>query len=134
MHLTAERLGVPVLPRPARYAGAVAVALVVLYFSVLEPPSDGVQVVIFGVGLDKWLHVLAYATLAGALGYAGLATGERLDRRALALVCLGAVAYGVGIELVQAMLPERGFSVVDMVANGIGAALGTAPWRLLRGA
>lgn len=126
---------IPVLPRTARIAGAVAVAGVIFYFSVSVPPGvpSGFPETILGFFLDKWLHFAAYAALAAALGYACLAPGYRLDRRELALVFLVALGYGASIELLQAMLPERAFSVADMVANGIGAALGTGPWRLLRG-
>jgi VanZ family protein len=130
------RVRVPVLPRAARYAGAVAVVLVIFYFSVIAPPDVGDPVLpetVLGFFLDKWLHFAAYAALAAALGYASLAPGYRLDRRELALVFLVALGYGASIELLQAMLPERAFSVADMVANGTGAALGTGPWRLLRG-
>lgn len=136
MRFPEARVRVPVLPRPARVAGAVGVALAILYFSVIVPPAPGevgLPETLLGFFLDKWLHFAAYAAFAGALGYARLAPGERLDWRGLALVLLAAAGYGVGIELVQALLPERAFSLADMVANGIGAALGTLPWRLLRG-
>lgn len=131
MHVS--RLRVPLLPRPVRVAAVAAVALFLLYASVVTPPSSGVPDRLLGVGVDKWLHVAAYAGLAGTLGYARLTPGSRLGRRSLAVVFAATLAYGLGIELVQAFLPARAFALADVVANGVGAAAGAAPWRFLRG-
>lgn len=72
----------------------------------------------FGVfGADKWLHAFAYAAIAGAVTYA--------DGRALVGV-VGALAYGVLVELLQAGVPYRTASALDAVANGVGAIVGAA--------
>lgn len=36
--------------------------------------------------------------------------------------------FGLGIELVQATLPYRDFSLKDLLADGVGIALGLLPW------
>ena len=36
--------------------------------------------------------------------------------------------FGLGIELVQATLPYRDFSLRDLLADGIGIAIGLLPW------
>ena len=67
-------------------------------------------------GLDKWLHAVAYATLAGAVTFA--------DGRGRVGV-LSAVAYGVLVELLQVGVPYRSGSLPDAVANLLGAVVGT---------
>jgi hypothetical protein len=124
-HRTGMRL--PVLPRPLRYACALAVALFIFSASVIDPPGAAMGGVFLGIPQDKWLHALAYGGLAGALAYATLAA----DARTVAVVVVGAVGYGIGIEVVQAFLPLRAFDVADMAANATGATLGGAGWRAL---
>lgn len=122
----------PLIDRRLRYVFAVGVAVVVLIASVVDPPSTGGPTVLFGVGVDKWLHLLAYAALAGAVGYARLdETG--LDGRALLSVLVLVAAYGFGVELVQAPLLARAFDLADATVNALGAAVGTAPYLRLRG-
>jgi hypothetical protein len=58
--------------------------------------------------------VMAYATATG---------GRSLIGGAL-LVVGGAVLFEVGVEGVQAPLPDRYFSYGDMLANALGATLG----------
>lgn len=119
----------PLAPRPLRYAVVAVVAGVVLYASLVEPPTAGpVPRGPFGLFLlDKWLHSLAYAGVAGTLLYA-LA---RADARALVLAVVLASGYGLGIELVQTALPERGFDLADVAANATGAIAVTVCWHAL---
>ena len=87
------------------------------------------------VGADKWLHALAYAGLAAALLFALAATG-RSAVVVVALALLGAMAFGFGVELLQAPLPTRRFDRLDAVANGVGATVATLAWwaaRSIRG-
>lgn len=118
---------VPVLPRPVRYAGALACAAVIAYAS-LTPSAGGGGFTLLGIASDKWLHAVAYAGLSGALAYARLADGNPLDRRSLLLVVGLAVGYGVALELVQAPLPARSLSAPDVVADAVGASAGAAVW------
>jgi VanZ family protein len=123
-----SRPALPTLPRPVRYGLVVAWAGAVLAASLVDPPSGGVPAMgPFGlVGLDKWLHLGAYAGLAALFGYATLAR----DRQALAVAVLLAAAYGVGVELLQAPLAARTADPVDAAANALGAVLGAAVWWL----
>ncbi|PSP56067.1 antibiotic resistance protein VanZ [Halobacteriales archaeon QS_1_67_19] len=118
---------------PPRWLRWVAVALAagaIFHASVLaSPTADGPAFGPLGVlGLDKWLHAVAYAGLASAFAVALVPDFEVSVAAGLAV--LFAVGYGVGIEFVQLSAPERAFSVTDMAANGTGALVGTAAWRL----
>lgn len=128
--------------RPPTWLRWLAVAVAaggIFVASVLDPPSSGVPSVgPFGLlGMDKWLHAFAYAGLAGALatalapGHRPAVTASRGPAVTAALAGLLAVGYGVGIEFVQAPLPERSFSVLDMAANATGAVVAVLGWRLL---
>jgi len=70
-----------------------------------------------GLDWDKANHLLAFVTLAALaeLGWPG--RGAMPWRLGLVL------GYGVLIELVQAQLPYRQASVLDLVADGLGVAL-----------
>jgi VanZ family protein len=120
------------VPGWARWVAVVAVAGGILYASVLDPTDSGGLPPLgpLGlVGLDKWLHAVAYAGLAGVLAVA-LSPGRRFARAAVLAVVL-AVGYGVALEFVQAPLPERYFSVADMAADAVGAVLAVLGLRVL---
>lgn len=127
-----RHLVLPLVDRRLRYVLAVGVAAAVFVASVVNPPSTDGPTVLFGVGVDKWLHLLAYAALAGAVGYARLDEAG-LDGRALLGVFLLVAVYGFGVEFVQAPLPARAFDLADAAVNALGAAVGTAPYLRLRG-
>lgn len=131
--MTRALVSVPVAPRWLRYLGVLTVALVILVGSVGDPPSTGMPPFVLGIPQDKWLHALAYAGLAGTLAYATLTPGARPTRQALGVALLLAVAYGVGIEGVQAFLPARTFDPLDALANAVGASVGSMPWRGVSG-
>lgn len=119
------------VPASVRWLAVALVAGVILVASVL-PRSTGVAPPaapgpVAPVGADKWLHALAYAGLAGALLYAQAVT-QRSPPWALALALAVAVGFGLAVELVQAPLPTRRFELLDVVANGAGAALTVAVW------
>ncbi len=67
---------------------------------------------------DKVNHFLAYAalSLAGVLGFN--------SRRALPIVGFSLLIMGIGLEFVQAILPSRTASGLDILANGVGIAVG----------
>ena len=110
-----RRLPIPALPRAARYAGVLAVAVGIAYFSLRgDPPAQPSQG-------DETLHFLAYATLGFTIAYATL--DDRRPWVRAALIVGGAGLYGVGIELVQWPVPERYFGVGDIAANFVGATL-----------
>ena len=112
-----RRLPVPALPPAVRYAGVLAVAAGIAYFSFTgDPPAQPP-----GAGGDKTLHFVAYATLGLAIAYATLDDRRPLVRAAL--IVGGAGLYGIGIELVQWSLPERYFGLGDIAANLFGGVL-----------
>lgn len=75
--------------------------------------------------LDKWQHLAAFTALSFAAHWALAAdklrghTWHSLTRPALAML-----AFGVFIELVQALIPARTASLADVLADALGIALG----------
>ena len=67
---------------------------------------------------DKAQHFLAYAALGGVgwLGYP--------DRRHMIMLFFGLMALGIGLEAAQTLVPGRFPSVVDAMANTLGALAG----------
>lgn len=104
----------------------------ILYFSVVPMPGgDAFRTGPFGIlPFSKWMHLLAYGGLAMALAYA-LHESPRPDWQILSVVFLIAVGYGAGVELVQATVPYRSYSRLDMVVNAVGAAVAVGLWRAL---
>ncbi len=102
-----------------------AVALVILVASLV--PGGGGGGAIGPVGVDKLLHVVGYAVLAGTSLWA------LCDRRlgaTLAVVVL-VTGYGGVVELLQGPVPGRAVSLLDLVADGVGAVLGVVGWWLV---
>jgi VanZ family protein len=122
---TMRSLTVPLVARRTRYVLVALVAGVVLVASVVETsgtPSAGP----FGiVGMDKWTHALAYAGVTATLAYASIEN----DRARLVLAIGLAVAFGIGIELVQWPIASRTASVADALADAVGACLLALGWR-----
>ncbi|QIB73162.1 VanZ family protein [Halogeometricum borinquense] len=102
-------------------------ALVVIVSAVPVQSGAPVSAGLFGLGLDKVVHFGAYAVTAFL---AGVALRAR-DVRGLALAVVVAVVLGGGVELMQAALPTRTFSLGDAAANIIGAVCGAAAYRLV---
>ena len=131
-----RRLPIPLLPAPLRWAAVAAVAGAIFYLSVITAPPEHPVVTVPGPGwlldlpLDEWRHFLAYAGFGGSLAYATADWTWRRWRLA-ALVAGVAVGYGLGIEAVQATLPQRYFGWDDAVANALGGLL-VLPWFALR--
>lgn len=69
-------------------------------------------------GRDKIAHLVSYGSMT--FWFAMLFEG-RVRQIAIAFAF---AAMGVGIEFLQGMTDYRSFDVADMIANGIGAALG----------
>ncbi|WP_332900040.1 MULTISPECIES: VanZ family protein [unclassified Haladaptatus] len=113
----------------ARYVLPLTVAGVILFMSVIKPPS-GSGLHAWGplglVHLDKWLHALAYAGQAGVLAM----VLNKYRHGNLAAFCL-ALGYGITIEFIQYPLPARSFDLTDIAANSVGAAIGILAWVLL---
>ena len=76
---------------------------------------------------DKLNHLLAFAALAAA---GSLALRDRWH--AALLVAGSMVAYGGFIELAQTQIPGRFADGADLLADGLGVALGLGTVHLLR--
>ena len=114
----------PVAAPAVRWGVAGAFATLILVASVRDP-GPGPSPSLLGVPLATSLHLVAYAGLAAAVGYGLL----RADGRALLLAAGTAVCYGGAVELVQAPLPSRSASAIDVLVNTVGATVGAALWR-----
>ena len=112
---------IPLLPRAARWSGVAVVIGVVTYFSLGSAPPQPPDPTPFW---DKRLHFAAYAAVALSLAYA-TATWHEASSRRTAVVLGGAVTVGAFVELLQGQLPYRYFGWGDMLANCLGATLGT---------
>ncbi|KAB1186699.1 MULTISPECIES: VanZ family protein [Haloferax] len=112
--------------RPRSTLVVVGYALVVLVVSVIPTPPGGLSPSgpLGLVGVDKWVHGIGYAGLSLGLGFASQARRPAEIRT----VVVVASCYGACIELVQATLPYRSFSLADMGANVVGAVLGGVLW------
>lgn len=78
--------------------------------------------------IDKLAHLLMYMGMAFLLCRSFNADKSPARRR---LVCLGcAVVFGVLMEVLQyAFAPSRSFSLADIIANTLGAGIGTLALR-----
>ncbi|MFC7135578.1 VanZ family protein [Halobaculum litoreum] len=119
-----------------RLAVFVAVAATVVVASLLpgpsaaggEPTPDAAP-----PGTDLVLHAAGYAAVAYAMARALPARDRRRDALVpLAGVVVAAVALGAGVELAQGLVPGRTPSVLDAVANAVGALAGVLWWRRRR--
>ncbi|MDY6774654.1 MAG: VanZ family protein [Halobacteria archaeon] len=117
-----RQIPVPLLPPWLRWLGVIAVAAVIFYTSVIVVPPEMPKPEF--APLDKWLHFLAYAGLGWSLAYATVGESDRRPLHKALLVFSVVFGYGLGIEVIQSFLPYRYFGFGDLVANGIGAALG----------
>jgi len=70
---------------------------------------------------DYLLHTFVYLPLPIMLGVAITKQQKGFWFRVLALALLMTISF----ELLQKLLPYRSFNINDMVANGVGAILGT---------
>jgi VanZ family protein len=76
-------------------------------------------------GWDKSNHALAFAALAFTAVWA------LWPRRAWWVLAAALLAYGGAIEIAQSLLPPRTAEWGDLLADGVGIALGLAAARAL---
>lgn len=112
-------------PRARRRWMAVFVVLCLVTLVVALLPAERAPT---ASGWDKLDHALAFA----ALGAAGVFALHWL-RRGVALVLPLLAALGALIELLQVWVPSRMADPADLLADVVGAAIGTfAAWLVLR--
>lgn len=101
-------------------AGWLGIGLIVYLSLAPAPPQFGVE------NEDKLSHLAAYglATLWFAQIYTGL--------RQRIWLAVGVVALGIALEYAQRATGYRSFEIADMIADGLGVAIGwlLAPPRL----
>mgnify|MGYP005841635317 CR=1 FL=1 len=90
-------------------------AMAILYLATTNDPYP-----IPSASSDKLNHLLAFIelTIASRLAWPGLSR---------VWIILGVMAFGLAIELIQAQLPYREFSLLDLAADGAGIAIGLLP-------
>lgn len=119
-----DRLVAAVLdaPPPLRrlWRTLLAAMLAVVTWLALEPAPPEVA----DLGWDKLNHLCAFAALAWV---AAAAFAPRWRT-----VAAGLLAYGVVIELLQAMTPTRSAEAADVLADALGLALGLGLFMLAR--
>ncbi|WP_336330609.1 VanZ family protein [Haloarcula sp. CGMCC 1.2071] len=109
-----------------RYLPAVGFSLLLLVTSLLPVPEGaGEQVpALLGFTLDKWVHAASYGILAALLAWGRQAR----DVTTVAALVTVSICYGTGVELLQGLVPSRGVSGADFVANAVGAVLAGLSW------
>ena len=114
--------------KPDRWRTLTSFAVLIVIASVVPIPSgvfaggggDG-GAVLLSIGLTDPFHVVGYAV------FAALATRlTSRTTRGLLLAIVGAIAFGFGIELLQAQIPWRTFAWRDVAVNAVGASIGAA--------
>lgn len=111
------------LRRPRLWLGVWIVMLIaVIVLSLIPPPDLQTQL---PRNIDKVEHLLAYAALAF------VALQLFANARVLAIVAIGLIALGIGLEIAQgSLVPHvRTMDWHDAVANTLGVLLGFAPAR-----
>lgn len=99
----------------------VVLTAIATYLSLVPKPGA-----VFEASPDKFLHLLCWGVLLVSLW---LACGQKNFRVWMAPVLF---AYSVLVEIGQIWVPNRYFSVADIVANGAGILLGgLAVWLFL---
>lgn len=108
--------------------GPACAYMAVIYFASSVPGGD-----LPGHFSDKLAHLLEYAVL-GVLFLVPLADGRlsQVTLKAAATAVVLSTVYGVSDELHQAFTPDRTPDARDVLADGLGAALGVASVLLLR--
>jgi VanZ family protein len=107
--------------------GPACAYMAVIYFASSVPGGD-----LPGHVPDKLAHLLEYAVL-GVLFLVPLADGRlsRVTIKAAATAIMLSTVYGVFDELHQAFTPDRTPDARDLLADGLGAALGVVSVLLL---
>ena len=91
----------------------------ITWLALVPDPPKGVS-----TGWDKTNHLLAFASLAFTSVWACWREPRQWWRLVASLL-----AYGVGIEVAQGFLPPRSADAADVLADGVGIALGLlAAW------
>lgn len=116
--------------RLRRLAPLLVMALIHFCSSLPGTPGSGGVLPGIPSALHNLLHIPAYALLAASWQ---LALPARRSGRALLLVGLLTVGYGVVDEWHQSFVPGRECSAADLLRDAIGAAVGIFAMHLITG-
>ena len=104
-------------------------ALIFFLSSISRPPA-------LPAGADKQLHALLYSGLGALVARADARGTRRIAPVTIVYATLIGTAYGVSDELHQYFNPPRSVEQLDVAADAIGSALGSAAlyaWGIIRG-
>ena len=76
-------------------------------------------------GMDKIFHFIVYAALSSAI-FGSIIKGKNNHNKALFISIFLAVLYGLSDEFHQSFVPGRECSLLDLLADFLGATFGTA--------
>jgi hypothetical protein len=83
------------------------------------------------IGFDKFVHIGLFTALVSLWGLPFIArsirdeTSQRNLSRILIYIVLISIGYGIAIEFIQgAFIPNRSYSLADMVADALGCGVG----------
>ncbi|MEN8257688.1 MAG: VanZ family protein [Thermodesulfobacteriota bacterium] len=110
-----------------RFLPLVSIMVIIFLFSHIPGKEMPRQL---HIGMDKVLHVLAYATLAAAALWAWLPQITRRGAAPLWSILLFCLLYGISDEFHQSFISGRYSSFADIIADVIGAGLFLWGWRL----
>ena len=97
---------------------------VFLMVTALSPSLGPIEDIDIVSHQDKIVHFAQYFILA-FLTFFAVVRGTRRSRDFQLKVTIGAViAYGIALELLQVLVPERDMSMFDIMANMAGAIVG----------
>jgi VanZ family protein len=109
------------LYQPLWRAILIVSALAVVYLATTSEPYP-----IPSAPSDKLNHLLAFIQLT-------IVTRLAWPELSRIWIALGVMGFGLAIEVTQAQLPYRDFSLLDLAADGAGTAIGLLPCAFLFG-
>ncbi|MGB0976650.1 MAG: VanZ family protein [Prolixibacteraceae bacterium] len=98
--------------------------LSIIFYGCLLPSNDIPKVRI--PNIDKIVHLCFY------VGFTYLLRGATIKKLKAIYVLIIALGFGIGIEVLQQLLPvNRSASIADVAANTIGAIIGLVLFKIL---
>jgi len=94
---------------------------IIFYFSSLEK----IDMIDLPQNSDKFIHLCAYLLLAFLANLSLYKSGVKIKKYVFMFAFLIATLYGITDEFHQAFVPGRDASIGDVIADSIGAFLGS---------
>ena len=115
-----------------RYLWPAILWSVVVLILTLLPGEKLPDVPIFGI--DKIVHFFIFGLLMilSAFGLYKISRQENSIQSPVLISLLYSVLFGIMIEVIQQYVPNRSFSVYDIIANVIGVGLGYLTFNIWR--